>query len=71
MPYTTSTDILVFIKQKVQYLRVACFKLDERTSCVVLTDFVLHRFYASIKSRITDVFTHAHAHPKRLHEPNI
>jgi len=58
MPYTASTDIHVFIKQKVHYLWVACFKPDERTWCVVLTDFGLHRFYASINSRITDVFTH-------------
>ena len=32
------------------------FKPDERTWCVVLTDFGLHRSYASINSRITDVF---------------
>lgn len=57
MSYTTNTDIRVFIKQKVHYLRVACFKPDERTWCVVLTDFGLHRSYASINSRITGVFT--------------
>jgi hypothetical protein len=55
--YTAHTDIRVFIKQKVHYLRVACFKPDERTWCVVLTDFGLHHSYASINSRITDVFT--------------